>query len=179
MSSRSLIPLLLVAAVVFACGPRTHSEATPKKDSALVILAGAAATTPTTPRARSSADPKKAVEAQIYVHATESSVRVALHVVNNGKKRVELNFPTGQTYEFTILDSLGREVWRWGKGRMFTQALRNKLLGGGEALDVEETLDDAQLAPGRYIARATLTSENFPLTQQTEFTIDRATIAAR
>ena len=178
MSSRSLIPVLLLAAVVFACGPRARSDASPKKDSALVMLAGAAEKV-VTPRARPATDPRKAIEAQLYVRASDSSVRLALHVVNTGKRRVELTFPSGQTYEFVILDSLGREVWRWGKGRMFTQALRNKLLSGGESLDVEETLDDASLAPGRYIARGSLTSQNYPLVQQTEFTIDRATIAAR
>jgi hypothetical protein len=178
MSSRSLIPLLLVAAVVFACGPRAHSEASPKKDSAIALQAGASAAVPAA-RPRRAVDPKTAVEAQLYVRATESSVRLALHVVNNGRKRVELTFPSGQTYDFTILDSLGREVWRWGKGRMFTQTLRNKLLGGGESLDMEETLEDSRLAPGRYIARGTLTSENFPLVQQAEFTIDRAIVAAR
>lgn len=177
MSSRSLIPVLLLAAVVFACGPRARSDASSRKDSALVMLAGAAEKV-VTPRTRA-ADPKKAVEAQLYVRATESSVRLALHVVNTGKRRVELTFPSGQTYEFVILDSLGREVWRWGKGRMFTQALRNKLLGGGESLDVEETLSDAALEPGRYVARGSLTSENYPLVQQTGFTIDRSTIAAR
>jgi hypothetical protein len=78
-----------------------------------------------------------------------------------------------------ILDSLDREVWRWGKGRMFTQALRNKLLAGGETFDVEETFRSSSLAPGRYTAKGTLTSQNYPLVQRAEFTIDRATIAAR
>jgi hypothetical protein len=177
MSSRSLIPLLLVAAVVFACGPRAHSEASPKKDSAIVLQTGAPArVVAARPR---TVDAKAQVQAQLYVRATETSVRLALHVVNTGKRRVEITFPSGQTYEFVILDSLGREVWRWGKGRMFTQALRNKLLAGGESLDLEETLDDAALPPGRYTAKGTLTSVNYPLARQTEFTIDHATIAAR
>jgi hypothetical protein len=177
MSSRSLIPLLLVAAVAFACGPRAHGEASPKEDSAIVLqaatVAPVAAARPRTARS------KGTVQAELYVRATQSSVRLALHVVNTGKRRVEITFPNGQTYDFVILDSLDREVWRWGKGRMFTQALRNKLLGGGESLDVEETFRSASLPPGRYTAKGTLTSQNYPLVQQTEFTIDRATIAAR
>lgn len=177
MSSRSLIPLLLVAAVAFACGPRAHSEASPKQDSAIVLLTGAPA--PVAAARPRTTSPKTAVQAQLYVRATESSVRLALHVVNTGKRRVEITFPNGQTYDFAILDSLDREVWRWGKGRMFTQALRNRLLAGGESLDVEETFRSASLPPGRYTAKGTLTSENYPLVQQAEFTIERSTIAAR
>jgi Intracellular proteinase inhibitor len=119
------------------------------------------------------------VAAQLYVHANDSSVRLALHVQNTGKKRVELTFPSGQTYDFVILDTLGREVWRWGNGRMFTQALRNKSLGGGETLDLEETWKASSLPPGRYTARALLTSENYPLVEQTEFTVTGTTVASR
>jgi hypothetical protein len=119
------------------------------------------------------------VAAQLYVHANDSTVRLAFHVANTGKKRVELNFPSGQTYDFVILDTLGREMWRWGNGRMFTQAVRNKSLAGGEALDLEETWKESSLPPGRYTARALLTSENFPLVQQTEFTVSGTTVASR
>lgn len=145
----------------------------------IVLQAGALAKPDPATRKSAPADPKSAIEARLYVRAADSSIRLALHVMNKGKKRVELTFPSGQTYEFVILDSVGREVWRWGKGRMFTQALRNKLLAGGETLDLEETLKDTRLEPGRYTARATLTSENYPLVEDTEFIIDRTTIAAR
>jgi hypothetical protein len=129
-----------------------------------------------TTRAR---ETKPIVTAQLYVHAADSSVRLALHVVNTSKKRVELTFPSGQTYDFVILDSLGREMWRWGTGRMFTQALRNKLLAGGETMDMEETWSSAPLPPGKYTARGTLTSLNYPLVQETEFTITETTVAVR
>ena len=177
MSSRSLIPFLLVAAVVFACGPRVHSEASAKRDSVVVAQAGSPAK-PALSTRHASTDRKSAVEAQLYVRTNEASITLALHVFNTGKKRVELTFPSGQTYDFVVLDSAGREVWRWGKGRMFTQTLRNKLLSGGESLELEETFKD-HLEPGRYIARATLTSQNYPLVQQTEFTVDNTTIASR
>lgn len=178
MSSRSLIPVLLVAAVVFACNPLSRNEAsTPKHDTAQVVQAGAialATDAPAQPRKRGTS-----VEGRLYVHATDSAVRLALHVVNAGKKRVELTFPSGQTYDFVIIDSVGREVWRWGKGRMFTQALRNRLLASGETLDVEETFNSARLRPGRYTARGTLTSENFPITETAEFTVEPRTLASR
>ncbi len=99
--------------------------------------------------------------------------------MNNTRKNIELTFPTGQTHDFVILDSAGREMWRWGSGRMFTQTLRNKLLGGGEALEMEETMNRKPLPPGRYTAKAFLTSANYPLVQEAAFTVNATTIASR
>lgn len=128
---------------------------------------------------RTRAGAKHVVDVELYVRAADSNVRFALHVVNTGKKRIELTFPSGQTYDFAILDTLGREMWRWGNGRMFTQALHNKTLNGGEALDIEETLKASTLPPGRYRARGNLVSANYPVVQETEFTIPGTTIASR
>ena len=171
MSSRLVISVLCVGAVAFACGPQTHNEASTPKSSAasdVAIQQGA-------PRAGLK---ESAVDAQLYVRTTESPMRLALHVVNNSKKRVELTFPTGQTHDFVILDTAGREVWRWGNGRMFTQALRNKLLGAGGSMELEEEIAST-LKPGRYTARALLTSENYPLVQETEFRIPAPIVASR
>lgn len=181
MNSRLLIPALCVGAVAFACGPRAHNEASaPKKDSALVAQSLSANTTKPEGAPRAAVkQPKPAIAANLYVRKREAAIELALQIVNNTKKRVELTFPTGQTHDFVILDSLGREMWRWGRGRMFTQNLRNKQLGGGESLDLEETMKSQTLPPGKYIARAILTSENYPLVQEAEFTIHSTTIAAR
>lgn len=119
------------------------------------------------------------VEAQLSVRTIESTVRLTLHVVNTGKKRVELAFPSGQTHDFVILDSLGREVWRWANGRMFTQTFQNRLLSGGETFDVDGVWQPDKLAPGRYVARAILVSQNYPLVQQMAFTITPSTLASR
>ena len=124
-------------------------------------------------------DQKSAVSAEVSVRQNEENVSVALRVVNTSKKRVEITFPSGQTYDFAVLDSTGRVMWRWGTNRMFTQALRNKLLAAGESLDFEEALKATPLPPGRYTARAMLTSANYPLVEETEFTVTATTIAAR
>ena len=49
-------------------------------------------------------------------------------VTNSTPRKLEAPLPTGQTHEVVVVDSLGREVWRWSAGRMFTQALQNKLV---------------------------------------------------
>ena len=182
MSSRILITVLCVGAVVYACSPRPNNEASTPQNA----RASAAQTVSSTASIRQQGSPRAAtkvakspVSAQIIVRRSESNIRFALRVVNTSKKRVEITFPSGQTYDFVVIDSVGREMWRWGSDRMFTQALRNKLLDAGEALDFEETLKAPQLPPGRYIARATLTSANYPLVEQTEFTVAATTIASR
>lgn len=182
MSSRILIPFLCVGAVIFACGPRTNNEAaTLEKDSVelahstplLVAQQGDEI-------AHSSHKDSSGLHAELTVRSSGSELTFALNVVNNTKKNVELNFPTGQTHDFVVIDSVGREMWRWSDGRMFTQALRNKLLGRGESLELAETMKrDKPLPAGRYTARARLTSRNHPITREAEFTVTSTTVAVR
>ena len=100
----------------------------------------------------------------------EESVNFALHVGNNTKKMIELRFPNGQTHEFVVQDSTGKEVWRWSSGRMFTQAMRNKLLKGREETVFEERWNTKGLR-GTYTAIATLRSENHPVETSVEFVL--------
>jgi hypothetical protein len=176
MSSRLVISMVCVAAVAFACGPRTRSESATQSAAVTIASTTDASITPQG-EARTTKD--GALSATIYVRSNESPMRLALHVVNTSKKRLELTFPSGQTHDFVILDSVGREVWRWGNGRMFTQSLRNKLLGGGEALEMVEELPSARLAPGTYTVRATLTSQNYPVTKDASFTLPPTAVATR
>src|SRR5687767_4090377 len=182
MSSRFLIPLLCAGAVAFACSsPRTNNEVSMRKSVASVEQAASnpgAIRLQGEPRAATKTQ-KSPVSGQIYVRRNDSRIQFALRVVNTSKKRVEITFPSGQTYDFVVLDSAGREMWRWSSDRMFTQALRNKLLAAGEALDFEETLNSGPLPPGKYTARATLTSANFPLVEEAEFLVTPTTIASR
>lgn len=176
MSSRLVISMVCVATVAFACGPRTHSE--PASQSAAMTIATTTASV--TQQAATRATTKDAaLSATLHVRTNESPLRLALHVVNTSKKRLELTFPSGQTHDFVILDSVGREVWRWGNGRMFTQSLRNKLLAGGETLELEESVGRLTLAPGRYTVRGTLSSQNYPVIEEADLTVQGGALASR
>lgn len=172
-----------MGAIALACGPRAHNEASAPNRNASSVAQSVPSAAPVIKQQGAHRASKKSektiVAAQLYVRANETNIRLALHVMNASKKRVELVFPSGQTYDFVILDTLGREVWRWASGRMFTQALRNKSLESGEAMDLEETWKESPLPPGRYTARALLTSENYPIVQQTDFTVPGTTVASR
>jgi hypothetical protein len=93
--------------------------------------------------------------------STQGDVRFALHVTNNAGKRMELTFPSGLTHDIVVLDDLGREVWRWSEGRMFTQTLQNRILDASETVSyaAEWQPETALLLPSpRCAARTTLSS---------------------
>ena len=159
-----LIPLLCLGAVAFACGPRSHSEAS--------LVSVRLATPPAAPAVKKT--PKKEQQVRVApsftVNVEHKSIRFVLDVTNPTKKDVELAFPDGQTHDFVVLDSVGRELYRWGEGRMFTQSLQNHTIDGGETMHISEraTLD---LPPGSYVAVATLRSTNFPVRERVSFEV--------
>ena len=160
-ASRITIALVGAGAFAFACSPRSHSEAAPAIATAGPVVALQAA-----PR-RSSG---QRLSTTFDVKLQEDGVNFALRVTNATKKHVELTFPNGQTHEFVVVDSAGREVWRWGTTRMFTQSVQNKLLGGGESMRISERWE-RPVQHGRYTAIATLTSTNFPVEERADFVL--------
>jgi hypothetical protein len=158
-----LIPLLGVGAVGLACGPRSHSEAS------LVSVNIARR-----PRPAANTQQKKEqqqvirVTPSFAVHVEGSTVRFELDVTNVSKKQVELTFPDGQTHDFAVIDSAGREVYRWAEGRMFTQSVQNKTVDAGETLHIVQRATPS-LPEGSYVAVATLRSTNFPMHEKVAF----------
>ena len=140
-----------VLVLAFACGPRPN---------------GGDATTRT--RAQRAPHPGTALAATLDVEVHDG-VKMGFHVLNTSDKKLEVNFPSGQTHELVVLDSLGREVWRWSAGRMFTQTLQNRVLRTSDSLEYDAVWSDAPR--GRYVAVATLASVNYPMEQRTEFVV--------
>jgi hypothetical protein len=126
-------------------------------------------------RRRDAATSKAQVKltSKLDVAVASREVHFALVVTNVGDKHAELNFPSGQSYDFVVVDSTGREVWRWALGRMFTQSVQNQQLGVRDAMRVSETWTPAKVKakPGRYTAIATLTSTNYPVEERVEFVL--------
>lgn len=148
MQPRVLAFLILVLAVAAACGPRARSAE---------------------PAARKRVTGGPPVASSLDVQLG-SAVGFALHVTNNASKRLELTFPNGLTHDIVVMDTVGREVWRWSEGRMFTQALQNRVL------DSDETVSySAEWAPegahGTYVVVASLKSQNHPVEQRVRFSL--------
>jgi intracellular proteinase inhibitor BsuPI len=172
-----LIPLLCLGAVVFACGPRSRSEAS-------LVAVSLTTKSPVPVPAHLEKDqpvrqqkPARKRESSVTkitptfaVQVDKQAIRFTLDVTNVGRKNVELTFPDGQTHDFAVLDSAGREVYRWGADRMFTQSLQNRTIDGGETLHIAERGTPA-LPQGSYVAVATLRSTNFPLQERIAFEV--------
>jgi hypothetical protein len=157
MRFRYLVPLLVAAALAFAYASPSPSHSYE----------------PAPVRHRSVRD---TIAASLDVKVGES-VKFAFHVTNSSAKRVELRFPSGQTHDLVVLDVQGREVWRWSRGRMFTQSMQNKILGVSDTLTFTETWHPEHA--GTFTAVAVLLSQNFPTEQRVEFSLPGKAVSLR
>jgi hypothetical protein len=175
MNFRIAAPIVAVAALAYACGPRTHADATisntvAPQGFALASMAGPSVS----PIARRASTRERVLKKETATLSTQfevaqetNGVHFDFHVINATGKRVEIKFPSGQAYDFVVVDSMGREVWRWAEGRIFTQSVQNKLLGKGESISIAERWEPART--GKYTAIARLHSTNFPIEQRVGF----------
>ncbi len=152
MNGKVPLTLLCCAVLAFACGPRSHNEMETAHST----------------HTATSSDPRTPLTPSLDINVGDG-VRFAFHVTNAGSKKLELQFSDGRTHDVIVLDSLGREVWRWSEGRLFTQAVQNRVLRSSDSLRYEESWNDAR--PGTYTVVATLASVNFPVEQRAEFVV--------
>jgi hypothetical protein len=148
MLSRITIPLFAAAVLVFACGPRTPGPVSDSKPIAKL---------------------DKGVTSHVMVDTVRGEVRFAIEVTNDSRKSVELAFPDGRTHDFIVLDERGREVWRWSAGRLFTQGMKNRLLGSHDSVRYTERWRPP--TKGEFTLVAQLLSENFPVQQRVPFAL--------
>jgi hypothetical protein len=143
------------------------------------LLGTAALTTACGPRARSAEPERRAPVGGPPFAATLDvqvgpAVGLTFAVTNHAARKLEILFPSGQTHDFAVLDSTGREVWRWSEGRMFTQSLQNRILDSSASLSWRASWQSdggRTLPPGRYTAVASLLSQNRPLEQRVAFEV--------
>jgi hypothetical protein len=149
--SRLILLLLALAVLAYSCGPHTPSSESSEPGSQRRATNGAT------------------IASSLGVEVSDQ-VGFTFHVTNNAAKRLELTFPSGQTHDIVVLDSLGREVWRWSEGRLFTQSIQNKVLDTSETLTYEAEWTPGELK-GWYVAEASLMSQNHPLKKRVEFSV--------
>ena len=173
MNLRLVVSLVLVGTVAYACRPQSRTSANTdgkvvaQQGLVLASIGGADIRSAKTAEKTLKKSSSNALETKFDVAVEGSDVRFSLRVVNTTPKNLEVNFPSGQSYDFVVVDSVGREVWRWSSDRIFTQSVRNKLLGKGDAITASEKWSPAK--PGRFTAIAQLTSSNFPVQEQVAF----------
>src|SRR3954469_8831855 len=171
MNLRLAVSVVFVGSLAYACGPTTRTDASrdisfSQQGIALASMGGTSAHEKNTVEKKLKSN-TTSLSASFDVAQNSGDVRFELTVRNTTAKAVELNFPNGQAYDFVVVDSIGREVWRWADGRMFTQSVQNKLLGKGEGITISETWSPAKA--GKYTAIAQLRSSNFPVEEKIAF----------
>lgn len=154
MISRILVVFLCGGALALACGPRAHSTAQPAADTATMDAI---------------AEEGKPLATSLNV-SVRDEVIFTFHVTNVTGKQLEITFPSGQTHDFAVLDTAGREVWRWSAGRMFTQALQTRQLDPRETASYEQRWSPGGRI-GTFTAVAVLTSSTHPLEERVTFVL--------
>lgn len=171
MNLRIIVSVVFVGSLAYACGPSSRSDASLERTSTAngIALAsmGGAGMVPTKTVGKTLMSESATLEMKFDVSLDGDDVRFALKVINTSPKNVEVNFSSGQAYDFVVVDSVGREVWRWADGRLFTQSVQNKLLGKGKSINVSEKWSPARA--GKFTAIAMLRSTNYPIEQKVDF----------
>jgi hypothetical protein len=183
MDRRLILPLLAAAALVSTVVPRPHWGATswaaqvggaePQPASGSLHVRDLSGAARGLRHARATPPPRLApdtVDAALAVDVTgDAAARFSLAVVNTADRRVEVNSPDGRTRDFAVYDAAGREVWRWSRGRLFTQLMQNKLLPARDSAVYAEAWRAP--APGRYTVVAELRSDNHPIRRTAAFVV--------
>ena len=156
MKGRLTFLLISIVVLAFACGPRPRAT-----DPAGLNRSSRA-------RAAQTQTSNSPLASALDVRVKDA-VEFAFHLTNTADRKLEVKFPSGQAYELIVLDTRGREVWRWSTGRMFTQSLQNKVLHESDSLTYDSRWTNAPA--GKYVAVATLASANFPVEKRAEFVV--------
>ena len=91
------------------------------------------------------------------------AVAITFTVMNPTKSAVNYDFPTGQKFDISILDTKGTIVWQWSSGQKFTQGISRISLAAGQKLTYNTIWNGRDtagktVAPGLYSINARMTS---------------------
>ncbi|MRX52705.1 proteinase inhibitor [Bacillus idriensis] len=96
----------------------------------------------------------KGVQLSVEAKEDDGIVQINMTVKNHTDEEKNFEFSSGQKYEIIITDPNGAEVYKYSKGRMFTQALQYLTLPPGESQTYQETWDmksaGTELEAGEY-----------------------------
>ena len=142
---------LLVAIVLAACAPQQPEPQPPSEDRAPMADSAAGSTS---------------LVSSLQVEPSADSVQFHLSVTNASAEPVQLTFPSGQSFDFTVTDN-GREVWRWSADQMFTQAVRTEMLQPGQTQSYRAAWIPPSGLSGEFMVRGMLTAQEHRVEQET------------
>jgi hypothetical protein len=145
-----------MAVILTGCAPREQAPEPPveAERGAPVVGDRAAAT--------------EEIAATVQAMPMGDHMHFILRVTNTTGSPIELTFPTGQSYDFVVMQD-NREIWRWSDDQMFTQAIRNEQLRPGETRNFDAMWTPEQGLSGTFMLVGILTATNYRIEQATEF----------
>lgn len=104
----------------------------------------------------------------VQATAAGDSVSFLLQVTNTSSSPVELQYGSGQSFDFVVTRD-GQEVWRWSADRMFTQALRTEVLAPGETVSHRATWSPPASLRGEFMVTGVLPAQGRRVEQSARF----------
>ncbi|PLR68928.1 MULTISPECIES: BsuPI-related putative proteinase inhibitor [Bacillaceae] len=105
----------------------------------------------------------KEVQFTVDVKESQENVQFEMTLRNNTEEEKNFEFRSGQKYDIIVLDKNGAEVYKYSKGRMFTQAIQYVNLLPGKSQTWQETWDlksnGKKVDPGEYDVTVVLTGK--------------------
>jgi Intracellular proteinase inhibitor len=117
------------------------------------------------------------LDLNVSIYHDKHTIQFIITLKNNTNEMKKVEFPTSQKYEIIIKNKNDKEVYRYSKGKMFTQAIETALIKSGESMEWEEVWEHSSLAPGEYTAEITILAphtvelkkeESFQISEESE-----------
>jgi hypothetical protein len=110
------------------------------------------------------------IASSLQAESLADSVGFTLSVTNVSSEPLPLTFPTGQSFDFVVMDG-GRELWRWSEGMMFTQAIRQETLSPEETRTFTAWWSPPAGTRGEFTVRGHLTALEHRAEQEIGFRV--------
>jgi uncharacterized protein YceK len=98
------------------------------------------------------------LETKLEVNQLGDKVVFDLTLTNVGSEDIDLLFSSGQQFEVVVQNENNQEVYRYSEGKMFSQALQNKLIQSGKHIawkvEWDQKTDDKLVPNGEYTVMA-------------------------
>ncbi len=110
--------------------------------------------------------------ATMEIETVADAVRLTLHVTNRSAEPIQLEFTSGQRFDFQVArmdnGAVGEPLWTWSADKSFLQALSTETLAPGGSLRYSAEWPAGGVT-GNFIAHGSVTSTNHPVRQSARF----------
>lgn len=151
--------------------PDPMSHSVPRPGTLLLLVALVLAAACTRPLPPPPAPPRPSLVSSLALRTEGATVVLTLQVTNSHDAPVEVAFPSGQTYDFSVRDADGRVLWTWSADHTFIQAVQTRTLASGATWTFQERWTPPPGAASPLTAVARLASSSHAVEHTREFTL--------